>query len=55
MQVVLRYWVEEHEQLLGLWRVKVAWQRVQVVLEVQERQFVITEAQEVQVVGEDRN
>ena len=54
-QVVLRYCVEEHPQLVGLWRVKVAWHRVQVVLEVQERQFVITEAHDVQVEGGVRN
>ena len=32
-------------------RVKVDWHRVQSVLDVQERQFVITEAQDVQVDG----
>lgn len=54
-QVALRYWEEEHEQLVGLWREKVAWQRVQVLLEVQDMQLAMTEAQEVQVEGGVRN
>ena len=36
---------------MGPKRVKVDWQRVQLVLEVHERQLVMTDAQEVQVEG----
>ena len=48
---MLRYWEELQEQFVGLKRVKVDWHSVQSVLDVQERQFVITEAQDVQVDG----